>query len=116
MTAQHTPGPWKKGHAAIDKNGDGFALLIVDDDTKGLGWRSIGGVHYSKATLAGRWPNKMPDYCLITAAPDLLANALENAQAWENVLELDLLPPQHRETAKRLLADNRAAIAKATQP
>ena len=50
---------------------------------------------------------------LFVASLELLANARANATAWANVLELNLLPLRHRETAERLLADNLAVVAKA---
>jgi hypothetical protein len=114
MIGQHTPGPWRIGISAIETSGDGFSSLIVDDNTKQLGFRSIASISFSRKNLAGRWPSEMPDFHLMAAAPDLLADARANAQAWENVLELGLLPQQHRDTAQQRLEAARAVIAKAT--
>lgn len=95
----HTAGPWR---------------LNAGDETQVM----AGGLYVARASCGGTTGTNLhtaeANARLIAAAPELLELAHINTQAWENALELDLLPPQHRDTAEKLLADNRAAIAKAT--
>jgi hypothetical protein len=70
--------------------------------------------------LIGVTVGDVPDVDVIEALAAKVGRLREMLQrnriAWENCLELQLLPPRHSDTAKELVAFNAAALAQEAQP
>lgn len=103
---KHTPGPWKAGQIYQD---DAHRQGLIYAETTG---ENV-AVSYDAKNAA-----------LIAAAPELLETTIENALEWEDLLVvLRSNPTWGREKmdawiakkAKRMIENNRAAIAKATE-
>lgn len=96
--AKHTPGPWRVGTS-------GPNLCPTIGTMRGLMVAMVAHGHEHPTQANAR---------LIAAAPDLLEEARTDLQAWENALELCLIPERHRDTALARIERLRTAIAKAT--
>jgi len=103
-TLAHTPGPWKVGFVTVAEHGDGTAGLIVDDENTPLGFRYIASIEFAEQKLAGRRADEMPDFRLMSAAPELLALAVQYRD--------DLRYPPTPDSTQRRLAAIEAVIAK----
>jgi hypothetical protein len=100
MTTPHTPGPWLV---------KGLKVYVEDEDPER-------GMDYPVAWVQGTSPNcpeTSANARLIAQAPALLGLLERTHTAWINALELDLLLPQHRATARELADEIHAGIAKA---
>lgn len=106
---EHTPAPW----FAVPY-GDGSDTVICKDQAGNhrIAFMAIPGSRLGKERR-NAWCEIRANARLIIASPDLLAEAQTDLQAWENVLELGLLPERHRHTARIRVDQLRAVIAKA---
>jgi hypothetical protein len=100
----HTPGPWTVGFVTVADSGDGRAGLLVADETTSLGFRFIASIEFAEQKLAGRRADEMPDFRLMSVAPELLALALQYRD--------DLRYPPSSDSTERRLAAIEAVIAK----
>lgn len=74
---------------------------------------------HSKLTLtvarcAGANEEAEANATLYAAAPDLFEALTRSAEGWANAVELGLIPPQHRDTARILRDEAWTALSKAT--
>ncbi len=105
---QHTPGPWFADVFGIVRHGKPVGQFWCNPIKLPSAWKEDA---WSGSALT---PEIRANARLVAAAPYLLALARRNLEAWENALELGLIPERHRNTAEILAQENRAAIAKAT--
>lgn len=107
--AEHTPAPW----FAVPY-GDGSDTVICKDQAGNhrIAFMAIPGSRFGKERR-NAWIEIRANARLITAAPELLAEAEADLQAWENALELGLLPERHRDTVLARIGRLRTVIAKA---
>lgn len=107
--AKHTPAPW----FAVPY-GDGSDMVICKDQAgmHRIAFMALPGTKFGKERR-NSWDEIRANGYLIVASPELLAEAEANLEAWENVLELGLLPERHRHTARVRVEQLRAVIAKA---
>jgi hypothetical protein len=106
---EHTPAPW---FAVL--YGDGSDTVICKDQAgmHRIAFMAIPGTKFGNERR-NSWGEIRANARLIVASPELLAEAEANLEAWENVLELGLLPERHRHTARVRVERLRAVIAKA---
>lgn len=100
---EHTPGPWKIGICAKQKDGDWLCLIAANPADKQLPYRV--------ATISLRepsncWGSDIPDLKLLVAAPELFDLVLQ----YRN----DLHHPVAPDSRERRIAAIDAAIAKVT--
>lgn len=67
----------------------------------------------AKARFDAEYDARRKRWSLEAAAPEMLKTLKRMAEGWANVIELELLPPQHLTSARILRDEARAAIAKA---
>lgn len=111
--AQHTPGPWAEAKTAD--------WMVENDEHNWISWCGIGdqrGEIIALPVWSGRHddPEFSANISLIAAAPELLAEAEADLQAWESVLEFGLIAPSHTDTIRARIERLRTVIFKAKGP
>jgi|GEM_PF-1570373 len=96
--SRHTEGPWRVN---VDGCGDTFI-----SGPNGEYLADLGASSDEQEQLRA-------DAHLLAASPCLLAEAETDLQAWENVLELGLMPEQHRDTVLARIGRLPTVIVKA---